>query len=169
MEFNDLIQKRYSVRNYKSEQVEDEKLQLILEAACLAPTAHNKQPFQLIVIKTQGKEEELKRIYPAEFFSKAPLLICACALPEEGWIRNDGKNYTEVDTTIAMDHLILAATNQGLGTCWIARFDLKAAYEVLDIPENVLPLIFSPLGYPNDTPRPKQRKKIDELVRYEKW
>ena len=169
MEFLDLIRKRYSVRNYKSESVEEEKLQIILEAARLAPTAHNKQPFKLIVIKTSGNEENLKRIYPAEYFVKAPLVICACALPEEGWVRDDGKNYTEVDTTIAMDHLILAATNLGLGTCWIGRFDLKAAREVLNIPENVLPLIFTPLGYPNDKERSKQRKEMNEMVRYEKW
>ena len=169
MEFLDLIQKRYSVRKYKSESLEEEKLKLILEAARLAPTAHNQQPFKLIVIKTKGNEENLKRIYPASFFVEAPLIICACAIPEEGWTRDDGKNYTEVDTSIAMDHLILAATNLGLGTCWIGKFNLKAAREILDIPKNVLPLIFTPLGYPDDKPRPKTRKKINELVRYEKW
>ena len=68
-----------------------------------------------------------------------------------------------------MDHLILAATELGLGTCWIGKFDLKAAREVLNIPENVLPLVFTPLGYPNDTPRPKQRKSIEDIVLYEKW
>lgn len=169
MEFLDLIKARYSVRKYKSEPIEEEKLNIILEAARLAPTAHNQQPFKLIVVKTEGNEENLKRIYPANFFVEAPIIICACAILEEGWTRDDGKNYTEVDTSIVMDHLILAATNLGLGTCWIGKFDLKAAREVLDIPENILPLVFTPIGYPDDKPRPKKRKNIDEIVRYEKW
>jgi nitroreductase len=169
MEFLDLIKARYSVRKYKSEPIEEEKINIILEAARLAPTAHNQQPFKLIVVKTEGNEENLKRIYPANFFVEAPIIICACAILEEGWTRDDGKNYTEVDTSIVMDHLILAATNLGLGTCWIGKFDLKAAREVLNIPENVLPLVFTPIGYPDDKPRPKKRKNINEIVRYEKW
>ncbi len=169
MEFSDLIQKRYSVRKYKSKPVEEEKLQQVLDAARLAPTAHNKQPFKLIVIKTENNEENLKRIYPADFFVEVPLIICACTVLEEGWIRADGKNYAEVDTAIAMDHLILAATNLGLGTCWIGRFDLKAAREVLNIPENILPLIFTPLGYPDHEAIAKKRKTIDEIVKYDKW
>ena len=169
MEFLDLIKARYSVRKYKSEPIEEEKLNIILETARLAPTAHNQQPFKLIVVKTEGNEENLKRIYPANFFVEAPIIICACAILEEGWTRDDGKNYTEVDTSIVMDHLILAATNLGLGTCWIGKFDLKAAREVLNIPENVLPLVFTPIGYSDDKPRPKKRKNIDEIVRYEKW
>jgi len=169
MEFSDVIQKRFSVRKYKSALVKEEELNIILDAARLAPTAHNQQPFRLIVVKTDGNEDALKRIYPGEFFVEAPIVVCACAILEEGWTRDDGKNYTEVDTTIAMDHLILAATNLGLGTCWIGKFDLKAAREVLNIPENILPLVFTPIGYPDEEPRAKIRKEMDEIVRYGKW
>jgi nitroreductase len=169
MEFRDLIEKRYSVRGYQSKAVEVEKLNKVLDAARLAPTAHNYQPFKLIVVKTEGNEENLKLIYDRKFFVEAPIIICACTLMDEGWVRDDGKNYSEVDTTIAMDHLILAATELGLGTCWIGKFDIKAAREVLNIPENVLPLVFTPLGYPNDTPRTKHRKNMEEIVVYEKW
>lgn len=169
MELLDLMKNRYSVREYKSDEVEQKKLNLVLEAARLAPTAVNKQPFQLIVIKTRGREEELNRIYPAKWFVQAPIIICACTLPDEGWTRRDGKNYSEVDTTIAMDHLILAATSLGLGTCWIAAFNKQAAHEILGIPNNVLPLLFTPLGYPEVEPGAKSRKSLEELVRYEKW
>jgi nitroreductase len=158
MDFLDLIKMRYSVRSYRSDEVEEDKLNYVLEAARLAPTAVNYQPFQLIVISTKGKDEELKRIYPAKWFSQAPLVICACALPEKGWTRRDGKEYCEVDTTIAMDHLILAATSVGLGTCWIGAFDLKAAYDVLEIPDDAVPLVFTPLGYPADEPVLKNSK-----------
>jgi len=165
----DLIKKRYSVRSYQSKPVEEEKVKTVLEAACLAPTAVNKQPFNLIVMKTEGKKQELKRIYHADWFSEAPLVICACTITSKSWTRRDGRNYVDVDTTIAMDHLILAATELGLGTCWIAAFDLEAAREVLEIPEDVEPILFTPLGYPADKPTTKVRKNLDELVRYEHW
>lgn len=167
MEFEDLIRQRYSVRSYQSRPVEDEKLEKVLDAARLAPTAANKQPFQLMVVKTEGRNDELKRVYPADWFSQAPLVICACAVKSESWTRRDGRNYVDVDTTIAMDHLILAATNLGLGTCWIAAFDAEAAREVLEIPDDVEPLLFTPLGYPADEIGTKTRKDLDELVRYQ--
>jgi nitroreductase len=166
MDFFELIQTRYSVRAYKPDPVEDEKLQRILEAARLAPTAANRQPFQIIVLKTAGRQAELRPIYPRDWFLQAPLLLCACGIPAENWVRRDGKNYNDVDVTIAMDHLILAAANLGLGTCWIAAFDPSAARQILRLPEGVEPVAFTPLGYPADSPRPKQRKPLAELVRY---
>lgn len=170
MEFPELIRKRYSVRAYKPDPLEDEKLQQVLEAARLAPTAANRQPFQLIVIHTRGREAELRRIYNQDWFVQAPLVICACGIPAQGWVRRrDGKNYTDVDVAIAMDHLILAATEAGLGTCWIGAFDPAAAREVLGLPEGVEPIAFTPLGYPADQPKPKKRKPLSELVRYERW
>ena len=169
MEFSELIKKRYSVRAYKSDPVEDEVLNQVLEAARLAPTAANRQPFQLIVIHTAGREAELRRIYNRDWFVQAPLVICACGIPAQGWVRSDGKNYTDVDVAIVMDHLILAAASLGLGTCWIAAFDPTAAREVLGLPDGVEPVAFTPLGYPADQPGPKKRKALSELVRYERW
>ena len=169
MEFFDLIAKRYSVRAYQSKPVEQEKLNKVLEAANLAPTAANRQPFQIIVIQTRGKEAELKKIYHRDWFSQAPIVICFCALKAEAWSRMDGKDYADVDATIAMDHLILAAADLGLGTCWVAAFDPKAASEVLGLPDDVESLAFTPLGYPADNWRPKRRKLLMEIVRHEKW
>ena len=169
MEFSELIKERYSVRAYKLNPVEDEVLNQVLEAARLAPTAANRQPFQLIVIPTAGREAELKRIYPRDWFVQAPLVICACGIPARAWVRSDGKNYNDVDVAIVMDHLILAATDLGLGTCWVGAFDPAAAREVLALPDGVEPIAFTPLGYPADRPRPKKRKALSELVRYERW
>lgn len=169
MDFSDLIRMRYSVRAYKSDPVAEEKLQRILEAARLAPTAANRQPFQIIVIHTEGREEALRRIYGKDWFVQAPIIICACGLPEKGWVRSDGKNYTDVDVSIVMDHIILAATEVGLGACWIGAFDPDAAREVLNLPEEVEPIAFTPLGYPADEPGMKKRKPLSELVRYERW
>jgi nitroreductase len=169
MQFSDVIRKRYSVRAYKSDPIEDSKLKQILEAALVAPTACNLQPFKLIVIHTKGREAEIQRIYPAQWFAQAPIVICICGIPSKSWSRRDQKNYCDIDASIVMDHLILAATDIGLGTCWIGAFDSQAAREILRIPNGVEPIAFTPLGYPNDTPRPKVRRSLGELVRYGRW
>jgi nitroreductase len=169
MEFTELIRKRYSVRAYKSDPVEDEVLAQVLEAMRLAPTAANRQPVRFIVVRTAGRQAELRRIYDREWFLQAPLVICACGVPAQTWVRSDGKNYNDVDVAIAMDHLVLAATDLGLGTCWVAAFDPAAAREVLGLPDGVEPVAFTPLGYPADRPGPKERKPLSELVRYEGW
>lgn len=170
MEFAELIQKRYSVRAYRPDPVPEDALQRILEAARLAPTAANRQPFQLIIIHTAGRETELKHIYKQDWFVQPPLVIGICGVPVQGWTRkHDSKNYTDIDAAIVMDHLILAATNEGLGTCWIGAFDPVAAREVLGLPDEVEPIAFTPLGYPADQPGEKKRKALSELVRQERW
>lgn len=169
MELFEVIQRRYSVRSYKRDPIEEFKLQQVLEAARLAPTATNRQPFQFIVIHTSGREMELRRIYNSAWFVQAPLIICACAIPTKAWVRSDRKNYCDVDVAIAMDHLILAATELGLGTCWVAAFDPAAAREVLGLPKSVEPVVFTPLGYANDRPGAKKRKSLEEIIKYERW
>ena len=169
MEFSELISRRYSVRAYKSDPVEDKILLKVLEAARLAPTAANRQPFQIIVIHTSGRKDELYRIYRREWFAQAPLLICACGVSRQSWVREDKRRYLDVDVAIVMDHLILAATNLGLGTCWVAAFNESEARRILGLPDEVVPLIFTPLGYPADTPSRKERKALSELIRYERW
>jgi nitroreductase len=166
MEFFDLIVQRYSVRAYRSTPVEKEKLVKILEAAVIAPTAANRQPFRMIVVPTRGREAELKRVYARDWFVQAPLVICACGVEAEAWRRRDGKGYTDIDVSIAMDHLILAARGLGLGTCWVGAFDPAAAREVLGLEPGLEPLAFTPLGYPADTGRPKKRRPFTELVRF---
>ena len=166
MQFLELVQKRYSVRSYKSDPVEENKLGEVLESARLAPTAANKQPFQFLVFRTAGREAELRRLYDRAWFVQPPVVILACGIPAQAWVRMDGKNYCDVDVAIAMDHLVLAATALGLGTCWIANFDPAIVRQVLGLPGGVEPIAFTPLGYPNDQPRPKKRKPLTELVKY---
>jgi nitroreductase len=169
VEFDELVQQRYSVRAYRTEPIAGQDLHAVLEAARLAPTAANRQAFQLVVIQTAGREAELREVYDREWFVQAPVVVCACGMPAETWVRRDGKNYSDVDVAIAMDHLILAAASRGLGTCWIGAFDPDAARKVLGLPEGVEPVAFTPLGYPADQPRPKKRKALSDLVRYERW
>ncbi len=170
MDFQELIKKRYSVRAYRPDAVEDAKLARVLEAARLAPTAANRQAFRVIVIPVKGREADLRRIYGRDWFIQAPLVLCVCAVPSEGWVRKaDGWNAAEVDATIVMSHIVLAAAAEGLGTCWIAAFDPAAAREVLGLPPEVIPSAFTPLGYAADAPAPKKRRALDELVRRNRW
>jgi nitroreductase len=170
MEYSELIAARYSVRAYRSDPVEDEKLQAVLEAARLAPTAANRQPFQLVVLHTAGREEAIGKIYHRPWFVQAPLVIAVCAISSQAWVReSDRFNARLIDAAIVADHLILAAADLGLGTCWVAAFNVEAARHVLQLPDEAEPVIFTPLGYPADEPRPKTRKPLSELVRYEHW
>ncbi len=169
MDVHEVIAQRYSVRAYKPDPVPDEKLGAVLEAARLAPTAANRQPFRVLVLGTAGHEAELKRIYGKDWFVQPPLVLGVCAVTDEAWRRMDGRPYADVDAAIAMDHLILAAAGEGLGTCWIAAFDPVAAREVLGLPDGVEPMAFTPLGYPADEPRAKKRKPLADLVKYDRW
>ena len=170
MEYSELIAARYSVRAYRPDPIEDEKLKAILEAVRLAPTAANRQPIQLIVMHTAGREAEIGKIYGKPWFVQAPLVIAVCAISSQAWVReSDRFNARLIDAAIVADHLILEATNQGLGTCWIAAFNVEAARSVLQLPEQVEPVIFTPLGYPANEPGQKIRKPLNELVRYEHW
>ncbi|MDR4503652.1 MAG: nitroreductase family protein [Candidatus Scalindua sp.] len=165
MEFYDVIRKRRSIRSYKPDLIEEDKLNRILNAAILSPSAANRQPVSFVVVKEDETKRRLKDAYSQKWFYTAPIIICACAMPDEAWKRGDGKPYVDVDVAIAMDHLILAAFNEGLGTCWIAAFKSKVVKEVLELPDNVEPLILTPLGYPVNIPEPTYRKPLAGMVR----
>jgi nitroreductase len=163
-DYSTLIESRYSVRAYTSQPIDGATLDRVLRAAQVAPTAANRQPFRIIVMKTRGLEAELRQLYHREWFSQAPLIIGVCAVPSEAWVRRDGMNYATVDATIVMDHMILAATALGLGTCWVAAFDPVTARALLHLPAGVEPIAFTPLGYPADQPQPKTRRPLEDLV-----
>ncbi|HBE78900.1 MAG TPA: nitroreductase [Firmicutes bacterium] len=164
MEFINVIERRYSVRSYRPDPVEPEKIQQVLETARLAPTACNLQEFKIIVMKTANRREELKRIYPRDWFSEAPYVLCVCSIPEKCWVRRDNKNYSDVDAAIVMDHIILAATSLDLGTCWIGAFDAQAAREVLGLDDTMEPVVFTPLGYVQGAVPNRVKKPLSDLV-----
>jgi nitroreductase len=170
MDFYKLINTRRSVRRYSTREVEEDRVNRILDAARLAPSAANKQPWHFIVVKDARQKQELGKAYGREWFYTAPVLICACGESAKAWSRSfDGKNHVDVDVAIAMDHLILAAAEEGLGTCWICAFDPAIARKALGLPAGIEPIAFTPVGYAEDEPVPKARKKLEEIVRYEKW
>ncbi len=172
MNFSELIHKRFSCRHYSPEPIEEEKINQVLEAARLAPTAANRQPFQIIVIQTEKHDaEDLLRIYPKDWFIQPPIILCVCSLPDQAWYRKkfDGQNYSTVDVAIVVDHITLQAADIGLGTCWVGDFDPQAARDYLKLPEYVDPIAFTPLGYPLDVPKAKTRKKLEDLIRHNTW
>ncbi|MCD6302154.1 MAG: nitroreductase family protein [Anaerolineae bacterium] len=171
MEFGEVIRGRYSCRSYRAQQVPKEALDACIAAFVQAPTAANRQPFGLVILRTAGRSDELARVYSSAWFhSQPPLVLAVCADVSKAWRRSkDGQSYAMVDAAIAMDHLVLAATEQGLGTCWIAAFDPDEARKVLALPENVETVAFTPLGYPADEPTAKLRKSPKELVHWERW
>jgi nitroreductase len=166
MEFKELIKKRYSVRAYKSDDIPAEIIDKILEAANLAPTACNKQSFQLFVIKTAHFKDKLIKICSQEWFVQAPYVVGICGIPKDCWVRRDGKNYVDVDSAIVMDYIILAATDLGIGTCWIGAFNPDAARKYLNLTPDMEPIAFTPIGYPADNPGIKRRKPISEIVHF---
>jgi nitroreductase len=166
MEFHDVIRSRRSIRAYRSDPVEEDKLERILEAARRAPSAANRQPVCFYVIREGETRSALLEAYSQQWFANAPVIICACSRPEEAWRRSDGKSYADVDLTIAMDHLILAATAEGLGTCWIGAFKPEPLRRLLGIPDELEPVALTPLGYPDEEPAERPRKDLDEIVEY---
>jgi nitroreductase len=164
MDFFECVESRRSVRAYDSRPVEEEKLDRLLGAARAAPTACDLQPFRIVVLRTAGRGAELRRIYGQDWFASAPLALLVCSLPGAAWSRKDGKSYADVDAAIVMDHVVLAATALGLGTCWIGAFDPKAAREALALEPGWEPIAFTPLGYARESPEARPRKALDELV-----
>jgi len=166
MDIKEVIQKRYSCRRYKDTPVPDEKLKNVLEAARLAPSAHNRQAYKFIVVKDKEKREKLAEAAAQDFIAEAPIIIAGVSLDPEDIMSNDVPTYA-VDLGIAMEHIALQATAEGLGTCWIGAFSQEEAKKILEIPQEHKIVALMPLGYPADFPGPKNRKSLDELVSYQ--
>ncbi len=166
-----IIGKRRSIRLYEKKPVETEKLNRILEAGRLAPSASNKQPWRFVVVTNEKVKEKLRVAYDEEWFVSAPVIVIGCAVPEKAWIRRDGQEYWMVDVAIAMQNMILAATELGLGTCWIADFtDEKSIRKALKLPSNIRVVAMTPLGYSAEEKSPVgDRKPLAEIVHHEHW
>jgi len=171
MEFYEAVQKRLSVRSYKPDPIPEDVLARILEAGRLAPSAKNYQPWKFIVVKDPDVR---KALVPAclgqASVGEAPVVICGCAIEEKVWKRMGGYWSAEaVDLAIAMEHMILAATAEGLGTCWIGAFGEAEVRKVLAIPDGVKPIALTPLGYPARESKPRDRKPLSEIVCHDKY
>ncbi len=169
MDFYEVIESRYSVRSYLDKPVEQEKLDRILDAARLAPSGSNRQPWKLIVVRdAETRKKLVSACSDQEFVGQAPVVIAGVGLTPDR-IMSCGVRGDPVDVAIALEHVALAATVEGLGTCWIGSFHQDQIRTLLGIPANAKVIEVMTLGYPADHPRPKTRKPMKELVCYDQW
>ena len=170
MSFIELAKKRFSVRSFLDQPVEKDKLLQVLEAGRVAPTAVNFQPFHFIVIKDAEERNKLSAVYPRDWFKEAPVIIVACGDHSVSWKRKDGKDHSDIDVAIAVDHMTLAATDLGLGTCWVCAFNAELCQQLLNLPEHLEPVALLPLGYPKSGRiTDMKRKSLEELVSWERY
>jgi nitroreductase len=175
----EIIKERYSVRSYQDKPVEEEKLQLILEAARQAPSASNSQPWRFYIVRSKEKIDVLAqqmpfgtRVVANNFIAEAPVVVVATAGPIDllhqiaAFIIN--KKWYYIDLGIALEHMVLTAWELGIGSCWIGWFDEKKIKSLLNIPKGEEVIAMLTLGYAKDSssPFPKDRKKLAEIVKY---
>lgn len=171
MDVFEAVQIRRSVRTYEPTPIPSEKLKKILEAARFAPSAMNLQPWHFIVVTDAAKRRRLAQAPFAGFLKEAPVVIVGC-----GNYKISPKWYM-VDVAIAMQNMVLTATNEGLGTCWVGSFNEREVKELLKIPEEYRVVALLALGYPRKKldlqskilHLVRRRKKLREIVSYEEY
>lgn len=170
MEFVELAKQRYSLRQFSPRKVEKEKVDLILQAGRLAPTACNNQPQRILVLESEEALEKLKKCTRYHF--NAPLVLLVCYDSKESWKRGyDGKEFGDIDASIVGTHLMMEAADLGLGTTWVGSFDPAAIVKAFSLPENIVPVALFPTGYPAEGAGPNaqrhsDRKPIGQTVFY---
>lgn len=167
----EVIRNRRSTRKYESRDIPDDVFLRVMEAARLAPSGKNLQPWHFVVIKDKELKEKLAVASAHQFFiAEAPVIIVACAFPENSYARMGRymKSWP-VDVAIALDHLMLQAEKEGLGTCWIGSFHEDEVKSILEVPDDVRVLALTPLGYADEKPRDRGRKALAEIISYEKF
>ena len=167
MELKEAIRKRQSIRDYEDKPVPEEKLKNVLEAARLAPSANNRQPWKFVIVKERKRRQELAQAANGQtFIGEAPIIIAAVATNVEHIMTCGVPSYA-VDLAIAVDHMTLAAVDEGLGTCWIGAFSQQRVKEILGIPAEYRVVTLFPLGFPGKEREFKVRKSLEEIVFYE--
>ena len=182
MEFMDLVRKRRSIRKYKPDAVSEEKLKYVLEAARIAPSWGNRQCWKYIIVTNEALRKKIierasppppptdgRPARPRDWPAQAPIIIVGCADPTKSGNKEE-KQYYLLDMGISMEHLMLAAAEQGLGTCWIGGgFDETVVKEALGIPKEIRVVALTPLGYPDDVTEPRTRMTFEEMTSRNHW
>lgn len=164
MEFYEVINNRYSSREYLDRSVENEKIGRIFDAVRKAPTARNKQQWKFYLVHDSARKQRLQSVSKNQaFVGSAPIVIVGVGT-ETDYVMGSGYSAFVIDLSIAMEHIALAATNEGLATCWIGSFNRKAVKEILNLPDGEEPVQLMALGYPADTKTEHTLKQVDEIV-----
>ena len=170
MDLYEVVRTRRSIRSYMTDPIPDEVLSRVLEAVRVAPSGSNRQPWHWILVKDEEKKQSLAKICNSQMWiAEAPVVIVACGrnlnYNRAGYM---GDMSILVDTSIAFTHLILAARNEGLGTCWIGAFNNEKVKKIFKVPENWYVVAISPIGYPKDGEKafrePSGRKTKEEII-----
>jgi nitroreductase len=169
MDFLELVKSRYACRSYQPRPIEQDKLLRVLEAARLAPSGSNRQPWKFVVVYDLEVKRRLVRACANQtFVATAPVVIAGCGLMPDRMM-SCGVPGDPVDVAIAMEHLSLAATAEGLASCWIGAFSQDEVREVLGVPSTVKVIELMTLGYPADRLRVKPRKPLAEIISIDRW
>ncbi len=168
MDLYEAIKKRYSCRSYAAKPIEQDKLDRILEAARLAPSAKNLQDWRFVVVTDEQKRKELAAAANEQMFiATAPAVIVGCSNVEH--TMRCGHKIGPIDLGIAMEHIALAATAEGLATCWIGSFYPEKVRKILDIPDKAEIIELMPVGYPSDKEAHRPRENMGKIVCFDKW
>lgn len=172
MSIDKLFIERKSVRSFSKKKIDKETIIQLLNAARIAPSAVNYQPWRFFVCMSADIKQKIIESYPRKWFEKAPLYIVACADKTQSWKRpTDNKDHGDIDVAIAVTHIMLKATELGLGTCWVCNFDSNILKEALNLDKVLEPIAIIPIGYPSlevppEQEQPKKRKSIDEFTEW---
>ena len=169
MDVSEAIRKRRSIRKYQARKVENDKIERVLEAGRLAPSAKNLQEWSFIVVRDDGRRRRLAEAAKGQtFVGEAPVVIAACATMTD-YVMTCGQLTYPINLAIAVEHMVLQAVAEGLGTCWIGAFYEEEVKKVLTIPPEVRAVALLPLGYPDESPVSSPRKKMEEIIAFETW
>jgi len=169
MDVFDAIGARRSIRNYKPDPVEPDDLERILEAGRLAPSASNRQEWRFVVVTDGETRRALSEAANGQgFVAEAPVVLACCAETDEQTMPCGQLRYP-IDLAIAIENMVLAAWELGLGTCWVGAFSEGEVKKILGVPDDIRVVQLLALGRPAEVPEARPRKPLDEIVRYEKW
>ncbi len=169
MDVFEAIKDRRSIRRYKDMEVNEEKLNKILESARLAPSAANRQEWKFLVVKDENTRKNLVTAAKGQqFIQEAPVIIVACST-ESASVMPCGQPAYTVDLSIAVSFMVLEAVEEGLGTCWLGAFSEEAVKKTLGIPAGIRVVAMFTLGYPDESPDPRPRKTTGQIVCYEQY
>lgn len=173
MEFNNVVQIRRSVKNFTTQEVPESKLKSLFDSARVAPSWGNKQCWKFVVVKNNDTKQKIADTIGNDNSAKdgvkeAPVTVVVCADPNQS-SRIDGKDYYLVDSAIAMEHLVLAAANEGLGTCWVGQFEENRIKEILHIPQELKVVALTPVGFPGSTGDAEHKRTLQDVGYAETW
>jgi nitroreductase len=169
MDIYEAIRARRSIRSYKTDAIPEDKLNRVLEAARLAPSARNRQEWKFVVVRDAGARQELVDACNGQaFVAQAPVVLVMCSTENKDVMRCGQKTGT-VDLSIALSYATLAATAEGLGTCWLGSYLEDKVKSVLGIPAEAMVVAVSPLGIPAESPAARSRKPASEVVSHDRW